>query len=711
MNFFRKMVLLIVILSISLPPGTLNAARIAGDTRAAVPAGAEDPAAPDSSPAEKAKPSKSEKKVKKEKVIKPGKKKPQGKYVTIDFDNVDIAVFVKFMSEITGRNFVIDNDVKGKVTIYSPKQISIAEAYKVFESVLEVHGYTTVPSGDITKIIPAKDAKEKSIETRMAGDPANPADKIVTQIVSLNHANPDDMKKVLDPLISRTSIILSYPPTGMLVITDYLSNIKRLQSIITSLDVAGVGEQITVVPIRYASAAEVAKNLGAIFQADAQAQRRGPVSTPLKVIADERTNSIIMVANEGFTTRIKQLISLLDRDIPRGESNMNVYRLQNANAEDLAKILMNLPKDAKAAAAGQEKGKAPVLSKDITVVADKATNSLLITAARDDFKVLSEVIAKLDVARTMVYIEALIMEVSVTKNFQVGVEWRSAQDIGKAPGDTGRMGYIAGSGGLAGTSGGYNIMPGLDPSGVFAFPSGFSLGVLGAGIEIGGVKFPSLGAVIQAVQRDQDIHILSTPQLLTMDNEEAEINVGRNVPYITRQEQNTTGVDYSSYDYKDVGVKLNILPHINDDQFVRLKINQTVTQLAGEQTTTPTTFKREAKTTVVIKDGETVVIGGIIGDNTQYDEYKVPCLGNIPGLGWLFKSAGQKRDKTNLFIFITPRIIRAQSDIAPLTKGKRDLIDNVIDEATIKLFDRKDMEKSKKDMESSAIKKTAPQSK
>ncbi len=187
---------------------------------------------------------------------------------------------------------------------------------------------------------------------------ANPSDKIVTQIVSLNHANPDEMKKVLDPLISRSSIILSYPPTGMLVITDYLSNIKRLQTIIASLDVAGVGEQISVIPDQYARAAEVAKNLTTIFQGDAQAQRRGPISSPMKVIADERTNCVILVANEGFTQRMKQLITLLDRDIPRGESNMNVYRLQNANAEDLAKILMNLPKDPKAAAAARTVRKA-----------------------------------------------------------------------------------------------------------------------------------------------------------------------------------------------------------------------------------------------------------------------------------------------------------------------------------------------------------------
>jgi general secretion pathway protein D len=714
MDFLKKTMLLVIVLSLSLAPGNLNAARIAGDTREPAEKADPDIAADKKAeePDSRAKPARAAKKGKRETAAKPAKKPAEAQFVTIDFDNVDIAVFVKFMSEVTGRNFVIDSNVRGKVTIFSPHKISIAEAYKVFESVLEVHGYTTVPAGDVTKIIPAKDAKEKSIETRLAGQAASPADKIITQIVSLNHANPDDIKKVLDPLISKTSIILSYPPTGMLVITDYMSNIKRLQTIIGALDVAGVGEQISVIPIRYASAAEVAKSLTTIFQGDAQTQRRGPISTPMKVIADERTNSVILAANEGFTQRVKQLIAILDRDIPRGESNMNVYRLQNANAEDLAKILMNLPKDAKAATGtAGEKGKAPVLSKDVTVVADKATNSLLITAARDDFKVLSDVIAKLDVQRTMVYIEALIMEVSVTKNFQVGTEWRTMQSLSDS------SGYFAGSGG-SGTSGNYNILPNFPITASnladFArFPTGFSMGVIKEGLTLGGITFPSIGVAVQALQQDQDIHILSTPQLMTMDNEEAEINVGKNVPYQTRAETSTANIDYSTYEYKDVGVKLNITPHINDDQFVRLKINQTVSQLAStssRETFTPTTFKREAKTTVVIKDGETVVIGGIIGDNTQFDDYKVPCLGDIPVLKWAFKSVGQKSDKTNLFIFITPRIVRTHQDAVPITKGKREFIEGVMDEATIKLFDRKerDKDRGKVEKQNEAAGKPAP---
>jgi len=290
---------------------------------------------------------------------------------------------------------------------------------------------------------------------------------------------------------------------------------------------------------------------------------------------------------------------------------MHVYRLQNANAEDLAKVLMSLPqKDA--AKGGTEKGKAPVISKEIQVQADKATNTLIISAARDDYKVIEEVIKSLDVSRAMVYLEALIMEVSVNKNFKLGVEWRFMAKTGED------AALFGGSGGIGSSTdpGAFSIFPNTN-----TFPSGFTFGVMGKGLSIGGVTFPTIGAVIQAVQRDQDIHILSTPQILTMDNEDAEIRVGQNIPYLTRQETSSSTVAYSNYEYRDVGVMLKVTPHINEDGFVRMKIAQEVTQLVSQSSgitnvSAPTTLKRTANTTVIIKDGNTVVIGGIIGDSS-----------------------------------------------------------------------------------------------
>ena len=616
---------------------------------------------------------------------------PKAEFVTIDFDNVDISVFIKSIGEMTGKNFVIDNQVKGNVSIYSPKKITVAEAYKVFESVLEVHGYTTVPAGDVTKIIPAKDAKEKSIETRLKGEAISPEDKIITQIVSLNNANPDDMKRILDPLISRSSIILSYPPTGMLVITDVLSNIKRLLKIIGALDVPGSGEQISVIPLKNANAQDIAKALTAVFQAD---QARRGTAQQIKVLPDDRTNTVIVMTTEFYTVRIKELIALLDRDVPRGEASMRVYRLQNANAEDLAKVLMSLPqKEGAKPAAGADKGKAPVISKEVQILADKATNTLIISAARDDYKVLEDVIKSLDVARAMVYLEALIMEVTMNKSFKLGVEWRAMAQTATS------AGIFAGSGGLTAQTapGGYSIIPSptisTSTSTVTAdFPSGFSFGILGAGISIGGVQFPTIGAALQAIQQDQDIHILSTPQILTMDNEDAEIRVGQNVPYLTRQETSQVNINYSNYEYRDVGVLLKVTPHINEDGFVRMKIGQEVTQIVSQSSgiagaSAPTTLKRTANTTVIVKDSHTVVIGGIIGDSSTHTDYSVPCLGNIPLLGNLFKSRSNTREKTNLFVFLTPRIVRTQTDAAGIYQEKRSGMGEV-KEGVIKLQEK-----------------------
>ncbi|KAF0158496.1 MAG: proteinral secretion pathway protein D [Syntrophaceae bacterium] len=620
-------------------------------------------------------------------------RKTTDQYVTLDFDNVNIEVFVKFISELTGKNFIIDEKVKGKVTILSPRKIPLRDVYKVFLSVLEINGFATVPVGDMIKIVPSVVAREKSVETRSKKDSSEPDDRMVTQIIALERANPDEVKRVLDPIISRSSSVLSYPPAGILIITDYLSNIRRLQEIVKALDVEGAGEQITYLPLQNASASEVAKSMTAVFQ-----QRR-PNLTPVRMVADPRTNSMIIFASVADTESVRKLVAMMDKDVPRGESNIQVYRLQNSIAEDLAKVLNNIIKETGSAAGGAAGAAAqrvatPVVSKNVQIVPDKATNTLVIMAEREDYKVLENIIKQLDVPRAMVYIEALIMEVKTNKDFKLGVEWRGVTETGSIDGKP--LGSFIGSG------------TGLLPSVSFdtatnlaslALPAGFSMGIIGAGITIGGVLFPTIGAMVQAYKSDSDVSILSTPQILTLNNEEAEINVGSNVPYVTRQDQtNTSGVggatNYSTYEYKDVGIILNITPHINEGNFVRLKISQQVTKVtSGVSTDTkipsiPTTLKRTAKTTVVVKDNETVVIGGLVGDSTEDGTTGVPLFSNIPVLGWLFKAKTVKREKTNLYVFITPRIIRTQQDAAGLYQQKREAMGEVV-EGIIKLNERK----------------------
>lgn len=635
------------------------------------------------------------------------------RYVTIDFDNVDIQVFIKFISELTGKNFVVDEKVKGKVTIISPRKISIEEVYKVFESVLEVNGFATVTAGEVIKIVPALQAREKHLETKTDMGGGATEDKLVTQIVTLENANPDEVKKVLDPLISRSSVLLSYPPTGMLVITDYHSNIQKLLEIVAALDVEGLAGQISYIPLKAALATDLVKSLTVLFQPVAGR----PTVAPVRIVADDRANAVIVVASEMDSERIKRLIDFMDKEVPRGAATLRVYRLQNAVAEDLAKVLMNIPKATGPAtptgAPGQAAaaGRTPLLSRDVQVVADKATNTLIITASNDDYKVLEDVIKSLDITRPMVFIEALIMEVATTKDFQVGVEWRGLSDTGHVSGfDTGRGVGFVGSGGR-GQGGDFTIIPGVPVpvGGVIppvSFPSGFSLGILGAGLSIKTgdqtITFPNIGAVLQAVQSDSDVSILSNPQIMTVDNEEAEINVSKNVPYITRQDTSSSitqaagGINFSSFEYRDVGVILNITPHINEENMVRLKLSQKVSTVVTAESLTglPVTLKREAKTTVVIRDKETIVIGGLLGDSTDVSKFQVPCLGSIPLLGWLFKSMARHREKTNLYIFLTPHIIRSQTDAAALYQEKREQM-GTVEGGIIKLYEPKNAKPDK----------------
>ncbi len=609
-------------------------------------------------------------------------------FVTIDFDNVDIAIFVKFISELTGKNFVIDKAVRGKVTIISPTKISVKEAYRVFESVLEVHGYTTVPAGSVTKIVPAVAARSKAIETRLRAEGISPEDKVVTQLIPLRYADPNELKKLFAPLISKSSVLVSYPPTGMLIITDVLSNIKRLLRIVDAIDVEGIGEEISIVPLEHSMAAVMAKSLGTLFQKKKVRVKKGAsLVSDIKIVPDERTNCLIILASEYDTMKIKQLVELLDRETPPGEGDVHVYYLENANAEELVKVLMAIPsKQAK----GVKKGKAPVVSKEVQIVADKATNSLVIMANRDDYLVLEAVIKKLDIVRKMVYIEALLMEVDARKAFDLGMQWFIGDE---SIGTRGGKNIAA----FAGSTPSKNLFPSIDPvTSTGILPPGLLLGVLGEAITIAGIDFPNIGAVVKAFQGDSDVHIISTPQLMTLDNEEAEIQIVKNIPYLTSKDTSASLVDYSNYEYKDVGVTLNIVPQINQERFVRLKISQEVAQVVEAESIIglPTTLKRVAKTTVTVKDGHTVVIGGLIDQALNASTSSVPCLGDIPGLGWLFRTTSRASDKTNLFIFVTPHIIENPDEAKKVYQEKRDYIEK-LQEGGIKMYDRPGSKSSK----------------
>jgi len=577
------------------------------------------------------------------------------KSVTIDFNDVDINVLIQFISELTGKNFIIDNNVRGKVTIISPKKISVDEAYKVFESVLEVNGFAAVPSGPVTKIVPSTDARAKNIETRLtyadSSKGKDTEDKLITQLIPLTYADANQIKMLFTPLVGKTSVILSYADTNTLIVTDAYSNIKRLLHILSVIDVPGIGREVSVIPLAYANADKLVTTLSSVFRASGAAEK-GVTQKTLQFVGDERTNTIIFLASEDDTARIKQLISLLDQDTPKGKGNIRVYYLEHATAEEMAKVLQDLPKG-KSSGSGEAGKEMPILSEQINITFDKATNSLIIMANSEDYLVIEEIIQKLDIPRSMVYIESLIMEVNVEKKFDLGVEWSVFDDT-----------EIGGNAGVIGGS--FSASDGINPA-ELASSNGLSMGFLTGGVQIttalGTITVPNLGALIKTIESDNDIHILSTPKLLTTDNEEATIIVGSNVPYQTKISTSSTGNEtFNSFEYKNVGLTLKITPHISaEDRMVRLKISQELTALTGssaEQSVTPTTLNRSVETTVIVKDRNMLVIGGLIDDNITKTVTRIPVLGRIPILGRLFRSESQNGTKTNLYIFITPRVVK-----------------------------------------------------
>ena len=609
----------------------------------------------------------------------PEKPESADQFVSIDFNNVDINVFIKFMSELTGTNFVVDQRVKGKVTIISPSKISLKEAYKVFESVLEVHGYTTVQSGEIVKIVPSPDARSKSIETRLREEATDPEDKVVTQLIPLKYADPVAIKRLFTPMISKSSVILAYQPTNMMIITDVYSNIQRLFKILKQIDVPGIGQEISVIPIEYADSTKMVSLLSTVFKPTRKPVKGAPEKA-VTMVADERTNVIVLLANEVDTLRIKQLIAMIDKEAPRGKGKVHVYYCENATAEELAKVLQEVPTQ-QGGTPTKGKAGAPLITGKVRISADKATNSLIIVADQEDYIVLEEVIKKLDIPRSMVFIESLIMEVDMDTSLDIGIDWQAFGEVrdtnvGVAFSDT--------------------IQPSVDPgSGAIRnpFAGGFAAGLLHGTTEIAGITVSNISAIIRAVKTDDEFRILSTPQVLTTDNEEARITVGENRPYQTRSTTDPSGGTFESFEYRDVGKILKITPHVTEGRLIRMKISLEVTNidLASTLTTSstlPVTQKRTVDTTVIVKDSQTVVIGGLIDDSSTRNDTKVPALGDIPVLGWLFRKRTETNEKTNLYIFLTPRVIKSPAEAQEIFKNKTTGQTGTVEEGKIKLYEQ-----------------------
>jgi general secretion pathway protein D len=614
--------------------------------------------------------------------------------VTLNFVNADIEGVVKAVSEITGKNFVLDPRVKGTVNIVSARPMARALVYEVFLSALRLQGYAAVEDRGVVKIIPEADAKLHPSRTVGPSErPRAAGDQIQTQVFTLKYESAAQMLPILRPLIAPANTITVYPASNTLVITDYAGNLQRIGRIIDSIDQPG-GTDPVVIPLRHASAVDVALMINRLFADAPQAAGAAAADTSqrLTVVADTRSNSLVARSdNPSRITRLRTLAAMLD--LPTSAAgNLHVVYLKNAEAVKVAETLraiylgetvaaaaprpMALP--VAASAAGTPPLSPPPLAGPQAVAlspgmiqADPATNSILINAPDAIYNNLRAALDKLDVRRAQVYVEALIAEITAEKAAEFGIQWQDLSGAGKS-----------GTHAFGGTNFGG---PGQNILGISANPGsagrGLNIGVIKGVITIPGVgEVINLGVLVRALETDSNANILSTPTLLTLDNEEARIIIGQNVPFITGQYAlsgaATTPTPFQTVERRDVGLTLRVKPQISEGGTVRLQIYQEVSSVDAT-TVNPagvTTNKRAVESMVLVDDGQIVVIGGLIQDSVKDGVEKVPVLGDIPVLGALFTYKTRARTKTNLMVFLRPTVLRDAQRAESLTGSRYDYI-------------------------------------
>jgi general secretion pathway protein D len=603
----------------------------------------------------------------------------QAKEITLNFKDADIRAVIEFVSAFSGKNFLVDNRVKGKVTIISPTPIPEDQAYDVFLSVLEVNGFVAVPSGSVVKVLPRAEGKQRPLPVTQKGATG---DAMVTRVLRLQHADAQQVLTLLTPLISPNSNLTAYPAGNMLLLTDSAANIERIRKILALVDREDA-LTVRLFTLKYASADKLANTLTSLYAEPGRPNQ----SSHLKVMAMQPGNTLIAVAPPQLLSEIDDVIRRLDVQPEHDSGSLQVRYLKHANAEDVAKVLNELIGRQGAAPANHGK---QLFAGDVKIVADPATNALLITADPADIQSVDSIIDKLDIRRLQVLIEALIVEVSGNDAEQLGIDWMANQAIRNGPNT------VTGGQNLGGGIGAANALGNQIQNNTPAanLPSGLNIGVLHAPFPGGAI---SLGAVVQALQTTGDANILSTPNILTMDNESAEIVVGQNVPFVTgtNATQGGTAVPFQTIERKDIGLTLKVTPQISEGDTVRLEIYQEVSSISNTAVQTGAsdiiTNKRSVKTVTLAKDRQMLVLGGLMREDNSTTVRRVPCIGAVPIIGEPFQSTANSRTKTNLMIFLRPTIVRSDDDIQTVTQEKyldiRNLYEHPAPKGTI-LFPR-----------------------
>jgi general secretion pathway protein D len=580
---------------------------------------------------------------------------------TLNWKDADIRQVVEAVSAVTGKNFILDPRVTGRVTLLSPTPLGPDALYQAFLSILQVHGYVAIDSGDLIKIIPDATARQFPSQIGTAG--ASGPDDLATQVVQLRNVGATQLVPILRPLIPQYGHLVAHSGSNMLIISDRAANVERMLMIIRRIDQAS-DEDIEVVPLQHASASEIVRIMTALTQTPRS--DGAPVTTSL--VADARTNSVLIGGDRAERLRLRTLIAHLDTPLDAG-GDTQVRYLRYADAEELATKLQEHFSGQTQAAGGQAGGAAP--NREVSVWADTQTNAIVVNAPPKMMRSLMQIVDKLDIRRAQVLVEAIIVEIIADKRNELGTSWAVEGSGSNTPiAVTNFPDFLSGVVQLGAAAGGAVT----DPSGLIG--PGVTIGV--GRISEDGVSF---AAILRALEGDADTNIISTPSVVTTDNEEATLNVGQEVPFLTGSFSNTgTGTGgavnpFQTIQRQQIGVKLAITPQINEGNSMVLNISQEISNIASSSAAVDLiTNQRIVETTVIVDDGEILVLGGLLEDVLRESDQKVPVLGSIPLVGNLFRARKTEKVKTNLMIFIRPTILRDAATTAIETNQKYNMI-------------------------------------
>lgn len=581
----------------------------------------------------------------------------KGEPLTLNMQDADIGALIETVSYITGKNFIVDPRVTGKVTIISSVPTEPDRIYDLFLSVLRIHGFAAVEAEGVIKIVPDASAKFEDVPQLTNGNDFN--DEISTLVIKLNNVSANELVPILRPLMPQSGHLAAHNDSNMLIAADSASNLARLRRIISRIDIADNEQAIEVIRLQHANAADLVRVIQPVLQAQTQqaepVKKRAVASIKNNLVADERTNSLLLSGDEKTRLQIRALITHLDTPVENLGDTEVIY-LNYAVASEVVPILQSI--GGKLGVTDEEKQKNPkatTANQDtlFEIEADDNVNALIVHAPYERMQALKSVIKQLDIRRAQVLVEGIIAEVSYNKSVELGIEWQSS-----VPNSGTFVSSTPSSSGSA-----------FDP-----------LSIAAGGLGLGFFNNGSLRGLLRAIASDSYSNILSTPTLMTMDNEEAEIVIGQNVPFVTGQFTNstTTGNNpFQTIEREDVGIVLKVKPQINEGDSVSLEIEQEISDVVDSSVNSAsgiTTNKRSIKTKVLVDNQNIVVLGGLLSDDISESVNKVPVLGDIPLLGNLFKNTNDNRVKNNLMIFLRPQIVRDARTNSNLTVNKYNFI-------------------------------------